>query len=169
LDIIEFKEGNDDDNGELNEFHIRMKYVKHHKNELSENEKRNILGKYKHEDLKIEAYEHLQDIVEGKDLIADVITKSGSSMSIMLYTKDSGAKTIASSVNAQLLAEGLVMVEKNWIKRVDNEIVERVKNMTSSKKIIKSIPEVLIEIQEQAKKSRVNAWRYGDITEDDEF
>jgi len=120
------------------------------------------------EDWKIEAYEQLQDIVEGKDLIADVISKNGASMNIMLYTKDSGAKAVASSVNAQLLAEGLAMVEKNWIKRVDSEINERIKNMVSSKKIIKSIPEVLIEIQDKAKKSRVNAWRYGDITEDDE-
>ena len=35
LDMIEFKEGNDDDDdGELNEFHIRMKYAKHHINSL---------------------------------------------------------------------------------------------------------------------------------------
>jgi len=120
------------------------------------------------EDWKIEAYEHFQDITDQKSLIADVISKSANSMNIMLYTKESGAKTVASSVNAQLLAEGLAMVEKNWIKRVDNEIIKRAKSMVDAKKIIKSIPEVLIEIQDQAKKSRVNAWRYGDITEDDE-
>jgi len=126
-----------------------------------------FINTFSDEEWKIEAYEQLQDIVYDKSLVADVITKSGNSMSIMLYTKESGAKTIASSVNAQLLAEGLAVVEKNWVKRVDTEIIERAKNLTSNK-IIKSIPEVLIEIQDQAKKSRVNAWRYGDITEDDE-
>jgi len=128
-----------------------------------------FIDTFSDEEWKIEAYETLQDIVENKSLIAEVISKSGNSMNIMLYTKESGVKTIASSVNAQLLAEGLAVVEKNWIKRVDTEIIERAKNLTSSKKIIKSIPEVLIEIQDQAKKSRINAWRYGDITEDDDY
>jgi len=127
-----------------------------------------FINTFTDEDWKIEAYEQLQDIVEGKSLIADVISKAGNSMTIMLYTKESGAKTVASSVNAQLLSEGLAMVEKNWVKRVDDEIIDRAKKMTNSKKIIKSIPEVLIGIQDQAKKSRINAWRYGDITEDDE-
>jgi len=127
-----------------------------------------FINTFNDEEWKIEAYEQLQDIVYNKSLIAEVISKSGNNMNIMLYTKESGVKTIASSVNAQLLADGLAVVEKNWIKRVDHEIIERAKNLTASKKIIKSIPEVLIEIQEQAKKARVNAWRYGDITEDDE-
>ncbi|OUM69319.1 hypothetical protein PIROE2DRAFT_67984 [Piromyces sp. E2] len=127
-----------------------------------------FINTFNDEEWKIEAYEQLQDIVYSKTLIAEVISKSGNSMNIMLYTKESGVKTIASSANAQLLAEGLAVVEKSWVKRVDHEIIERAKNLTSSNKIIKSIPEVLIEIQEQAKKARVNAWRYGDITEDDE-
>ena len=127
-----------------------------------------FIDTFNDEEWKIEAYEQLQDIVYNKTLIAEVISKNGNNMNIMLYTKESGVKTIASSVNAQLLADGLAVVEKSWIKRVDHEIIERAKNLTASKKIIKSIPEVLIEIQEQAKKARVNAWRYGDITEDDE-
>ncbi|KAJ3053433.1 hypothetical protein HK097_004281 [Rhizophlyctis rosea] len=111
-----------------------------------------------------EAYDFVRDATEDRDLVARILGKvstgTGQALNVVLTPK--GGSGI--SLNERVVSEGLGYVEKGWVKKWEREARE---GKVGGPKGRATVLGSLVERMEDAKRGRVNLWRYGDFTEDD--
>ncbi|KAJ3040294.1 hypothetical protein HDV00_011174 [Rhizophlyctis rosea] len=111
-----------------------------------------------------EAYEFIRDSIENRDLIVRILgkvsTPTGQALNVVVAPK-SGSGV---SLNERIVSEGLGYVERGWVKRWEREVKEgKIGGPKGKKPVLGS----LVERMEDAKRGRLNLWRYGDFTEDE--
>ncbi|KAI9205801.1 uncharacterized protein BJ171DRAFT_499628 [Polychytrium aggregatum] len=114
------------------------------------------------EDWGHEARDFLTEVVQGRTVHAKILGNvasavgSGTALNVVLYER-SDSKI---SINEDLVYEGLATVSKDIVKKYHRDRAAGSKN---------EVLDSLLDAQDKAKRSRVNMWRYGDFTEDDEL
>jgi len=106
------------------------------------------------EDEGIEAAQMLQRVAWGKELTACVHCDIENKLQLTLLDGDK-------NLNNQLVGDGLARVPKQYIV---NGMMSKVQNRNT---IVKLAADLQVS-QENARKSRIGIWRYGDIGDDDE-
>ncbi len=104
----------------------------------------------------VSAARFLQESCWGKDMTGRIFCESEGKLVIALYELNS-----STSINEQLVAEGLARVSRKKEIDVVCEKVARPQSLTE-------FAEDLNLSESSARKSRVGMWRYGDIGDDDE-
>ncbi|CAB5297965.1 unnamed protein product [Rhizophagus irregularis] len=103
------------------------------------------------EEYGLEAYEHFRDLVENKQLVANIDYKENNLYHLTLFDSKQ-SQSIEDSINTEMVKAGYAIVDKKSILYRSNP----------------TVVEKLLEAQEQAKKGRMGMFEYGDITADDE-